>query len=64
MIPDILADVNNDGIVDIYDLVMVGKAYGSETGDSLWDPECDINSDGIIDIFDLAIIGKDYGKTS
>lgn len=68
----ILGDVNNDGIIDIQDVVTVALAFGSmeeddpttpwnETGK--WNPIADLNSDGIIDIVDLVIIGINYGKT-
>lgn len=56
-------DVNNDDKVDIFDLVIVGKAFGSQPGDSNWNPDADLNNDGAINIFDLAIVGKNFGKS-
>jgi len=56
-----LPDVNGDGTVDIFDLVAVAAAYGSEPGDSNWDSRADVNGDGIVDIFDLVIISMHYG---
>ena len=58
----LLGDVNGDGIVDIYDLAAIGKAYGASEGDVRYNPDVDLNNDGIIDIYDLAICGKNYGK--
>jgi len=58
----IVGDVNHDGIVDIYDLVKVASVYGSEPGDSNWDPYCDVNHDGIVDIFDLVTVASHYGE--
>jgi outer membrane protein assembly factor BamB len=49
-------DVNGDGVVDILDLVLVGKNYGSSG------PEGDVNGDGKVDILDLVLVGKHYGE--
>jgi parallel beta-helix repeat protein len=57
-------DINNDGIVDIFDLVRIALAYGSVPGLPIWSPYVDLVQDGIIDIFDLVIIGIHYGETS
>jgi hypothetical protein len=54
-------DVNGDCKVDIFDLAIVGKAYGTFHGQNGYDHNADLNSDGKIDIFDLAIVGKNYG---
>lgn len=55
-------DVNGDGTVDIYDLALVSKAYGTMKGDPSYNPNADINCDGAIGINDLAINGKNYGR--
>jgi len=57
-------DVNDDGIVGVFDLFRVSKAYGSKPGNPNWDPDCDINRDNIIDRFDLEIIGANWGKST
>ena len=56
-------DVNEDGVVDIYDLTAVAKAYGSVVGQPEYDLELDITKDGRVDIRDLAIVCKNYGST-
>ena len=59
-------DVDGDCDVDIFDLASVGLAYGSQPGDSNWNPDADVyppGGDGIINIFDLATIGLNYGNT-
>ncbi|UCE29019.1 MAG: S8 family serine peptidase [Candidatus Bathyarchaeota archaeon] len=58
-----LADINGDGIVDIHDFTVGGKAYGSVEGDPRYDPQTDLTRDGYIDIRDMMIIGRNYGKT-
>jgi len=41
-------DMNGDGKVDMRDIVQVGVAYGSEAGDSRFNPRCDFNGDGVV----------------
>ena len=57
------ADLNKDGIVDIFDVVIVAGAFGSKSGDANWNPIADLVEDGIIDIFDVVIVAKAFGKT-
>ena len=59
----IAGDVNGDGIVDIFDLNIAGKAYGSFAGDPRYSPEADINSNGHVDMRDIMVIARNYGKT-
>jgi hypothetical protein len=51
-------DVNNDGVVDIGDLVLVGKHFG-ETGEDIVG---DVDGDGVVDITDLALVGIHFGE--
>ena len=58
-----LADVNADGKVDIYDMVLASHAYASTPPDPHWNPNCDMTKPyGIIDIYDMAVIATNYGK--
>lgn len=59
----LLGDLNGDLKVDIKDLVMIAKAYGTTPGMPKWNPRADMNSDLRVDIKDLAIVAKEYGKT-
>ncbi len=54
-----LGDINQDGAVDIKDLILVAKDFGKTTG---FNPGCDLNSDGKVDIKDLIIVAKNFGK--
>jgi parallel beta-helix repeat protein len=56
-------DINNDGIIDILDLVTIALAYGSVPGLPIWKPYADIVQDEIIDIFDLVTVTIHYGET-
>jgi thermitase len=59
----LLGDINGDGIVDIFDIALAAKAFGSYPGHPRWNLEADINSDGVVDIVDIATIAKNFGKT-
>ncbi|MCW4052447.1 MAG: dockerin type I domain-containing protein, partial [Candidatus Bathyarchaeota archaeon] len=59
----IAGDVDGNGTVDNSDLFELSQAYGSEPGDSNWDPYCDFNGDDKVDILDVANLGKNHGKT-
>ena len=61
--PPILGDINRDGIVDIYDVVIAALAFGSYPGHPRWNPQADLKNDDLIDIVDLVIIGVNFGKT-
>jgi hypothetical protein len=47
-------DVNNDGVVNVLDMISVGQHWGEE-GTNGWIPE-DINSDGVINVLDIILI--------
>jgi hypothetical protein len=51
-------DVNSDGIVNILDLVIVGKSFGKDVNNA----KADVNKDGIVDILDLNVVGQHLGE--
>jgi hypothetical protein len=55
-------DINDDGKVDIEDLVTVALAFGSYEGHERWNPDADLNDDGKVDIDDVVLVAKDFGK--
>jgi nitrous oxidase accessory protein len=60
---ELTGDLNKDGIVDISDIAMAAKAFGSYLGHPRWNPDADLNSDGVVDIVDIATIATNFGKT-
>ncbi len=54
-------DVNGDGIVDIFDLSMVGLAYGRFAGEPGYNPDADLNEDGVVDVWDISVVCINYG---
>ena len=60
-IPKTLAwDVNNDGIVDIEDLMLVSKSIGKDTHEY---PKVDVDKDGVVDIVDLLYVASHLGES-
>jgi hypothetical protein len=55
-------DLNKDGIVNIIDIAIVAKAYGSKPGDASWNEAADLDKDGSVDIVDVSMVARDYGK--
>ena len=49
------ADVNDDGAVNILDLVVVAQGFGTDK------PEGDVNGDGIVNVFDLVQVAEAIG---
>jgi len=58
----LVADLNGDGIVDIIDVAIVAKAFGSKPGDKNWNAIADLDKNGIINIIDIAKVAKEFGK--
>ena len=50
-------DINNDGVVDIQDLILVSNSFGMETPEH---PKTDVNKDGSIDIIDLLLVAATF----
>lgn len=57
----IAEDVNYDYVVDIFDIVILGLAFGSSPGDANWDSRGDLVKDFVIDIFDIVKIALNFG---
>jgi hypothetical protein len=58
-----VADTNNSGRVDGFDLALLGRTFGSIAGDARYDPRSDLDRDGSIDGDDLAILTAHWGET-
>ncbi len=58
------ADLNADGVVDIFDIVPIAIAFGSTIGDANYSPAADLNHDGKVDIFDIVIVAINFGWDS
>jgi len=57
-------DVNYDGKVDMKDVAIVAKSFGSTEGSSNWNFRADINRDGKIDMVDIALVCGAFGEVA
>ena len=55
----LVEDINEDGVVNIQDLVLVAANFG-QTGENT----ADVNDDGVVDIVDLVLVAGALGKTA
>jgi hypothetical protein len=55
-------DVNANGKVDIIDLLIVAKAFGTSSQSPNWNPNIDIDCNNKVNIIELLITAKNYGK--
>ena len=59
----VTGDVDYNGKVNIFDVVMVAMAYQSTPSEPHWNPHCDIIEEyGIINIFDIVLVVMNYGE--
>jgi uncharacterized repeat protein (TIGR02543 family) len=56
--PPAFGDVNDDGRVDLTDLVLIARHYGTVLGDPGYNYLYDLNGDGRIDLIDLAAVAR------
>ena len=54
-------DINNDGVIDIHDLILVSNDFGVETPEH---PKADVNKDGRVDIIDLLLVAAHFGESN
>ena len=56
-VPQLVADVNGDGVVNVQDLVLVAGQFG-KTGEH----GADVNGDGVVNIQDLVLVAGAFGE--
>ena len=57
-----IGDINFDGIVDIYDAIILAGHFNTNTHSSNWLPASDLNGDGVVDIYDAIILAGHFGQ--
>ena len=62
-LPILLEDVNQDGIVNIQDLVLVAAAFG-QARDGTDALDADVNRDSVVNVLDLVRVSKSFGQTA
>jgi hypothetical protein len=61
--PSNVADVNGDGAVNILDVSIVARAFGSSKGSAGWNAVADLDGNDVVNIVDVSIVARDFGKT-
>jgi len=56
--PNLPADINDDDIVNVLDLIIVAGDFGKTAG---YNPDADLNGDRVINIQDLITVARDFG---
>jgi hypothetical protein len=51
-----------DGAVNMRDMALVARAFGSTAGSGNWNPNLDFNNDGTINMKDIALIARHFGN--
>lgn len=64
---EIIGDISGktgvpDGKVDMRDIGLVARAFGTKIGDTYYSPECDLNGDGKIDMRDVGLAARHFGE--
>ena len=54
-------DINNDGVVNIQDLVLVSSSFGVDAPEH---PKVDVNNDGRVNILDLILVAAHFGESN
>lgn len=55
-------DINGDGTVNMDDLIIFSRAFGSKIGDANFDKRADFNNDGLVDGVDLILLAYNWGE--
>ena len=54
-------DINDDGVVDMQDLLLVSESFGAKSYEN---PKVDVNRDGVINIIDLLLVAAHLDERS
>ncbi len=55
--------MNGDCRVDLTDLILVARIFGSVKGGQGYDPNADLDNDGLIDLADLIAVASNFGQS-
>ena len=59
-----LGDINSDGKIDVFDIIMASTSFGAKEGEFNWNADADLAPlFGIIDLYDIVTIAYHYGET-
>ena len=55
-------DTTQDGQVNLFDLVLIGRPFNTCGGSTRFDARADLNQTGCVDIFDFVLASSNYGR--
>jgi hypothetical protein len=58
----IIGDVNGDMRVNMSDVALEARTFGSTTASPNWNPATDINGDGVVNMRDIALLARHFGQ--
>jgi endo-1,4-beta-xylanase len=59
----IKGDINNDGVINISDVILLASAFNAVRGDLKYASAYDLNDDGVINMADVIVIATNFAKT-
>lgn len=57
-------DINNDGAINILDIMMVSKAFNASKNDSRYSSESDVNKDDVVNMADIMAVAQHFNKVT
>lgn len=60
----IQGDTTGDGVVDLFDAVVIARSYQADQTDQAYRQAADINNDGVVDIQDAALVGQSWNQNA
>ncbi|MDP4182152.1 MAG: dockerin type I domain-containing protein [Bacillota bacterium] len=61
---DLVINGENDGSINIKDIIEIAKSFNSKSGDSVYHEWLDLNNDNAINMMDIMIIAKHFNCTT
>ncbi|HEY9062608.1 MAG TPA: glycosyl hydrolase family 8, partial [Pseudobacteroides sp.] len=61
--PSTSGDINNDGVVNMADVIIMATSFNAVRGDAKYVANYDLNNDGAINMADVLVIAINFGKT-
>ena len=59
----LIGDMDESGMVDGWDLILFGQAFGTNDGEPHWNASADLDKSGTVDGADLALLISRFGQT-
>jgi hypothetical protein len=57
-------DINNDGAINMIDIIEISKVFNSSKADGVYSEKCDLNKDGQINMADIVAIAQHFNRVT